>query len=455
MKPLVDLGAAFRRFVWEPDLGTLGRGHAWLLRYLRITHAVIRDLATGQLTLRAMSLVYTTLLSLVPLLAVSFSVMKGLGVHYQVEPLLLNLLAPLGDQGVEITERIIGFVENIRAGVLGTVGLAFLLFTVVSLIQKIEKAFNASWRVAAQRSLGQRLSSYLSVIMVGPLLLVAALTLTATVTHSRGAEEVAALLGPLVDHFGRLLPYLMVIAAFCFVYLLVPNTRVRLRSALAGAVVAGILWETAGWAFTSFVVGSGNYTAVYSAFATMILFMIWLFLSWAILLTGASFAFYHQHPEYLAHGPRQPELSIRQRERNALAALYLVAQRFRHGQAPCPTAWLATRLELPEPMVQTLLDTLEQGGFVIQTGAEPPGFLPVRDPARIMLAEVFEWVRRSGEVAWSHSRHDATLAPVDALLRGRDLAADVQLDGMSLADLCASEEEGSVGAEPTRARHVG
>jgi len=448
-----DIIPTLYRLLWEPDLAVLPRWHALPLRYLRITHAVIRELADGQLTLRAMSLVYTTLLSLVPLLAVSFSVMKGLGVHYQIEPLLLNLLQPLGDKGAEVSARIIDFVENIRAGVLGTLGLAFLVYTVISLIQKIEAAFNASWRVAANRSLGQRLSNYLSVVMVGPLLLVAALGLTATVTHSRGAEELAALLGPLVDYAGRLLPYLMVIAAFTFVYLLVPNTRVRLRSALAGAVVAGILWETVGWAFTSFVVGSSNFTAVYSAFATMILFMIWLFLSWLILLTGASFAFYHQHPEYLAHGPSSPDISIRQHERYALAALYLVARRFQRGQAACPATWLATRLVLPEPLVQSLLEALEQAGFVARTAAQPPGYLPARDPARIAVADVLDSVRASGAVPRTRSRPDAALAPVDALLGERDAATSARLDGVTVATLCAREEEGNEATEPIRAPH--
>jgi len=455
LKFIADLAAATHRLVWEPDLESLTHWRALPLRYLRILHAVIRDLSGGQPTLRAMSLVYTTLLSLVPLIAVSFSVLKGLDVHYRVEPLLLNMLEPLGEQGVEITGRIIGFVENIRADVLGTVGLAFLVFTVISLIQKIEAAFNAIWRVATSRSFGQRFSNYLSVIMVGPLLLVSALGITATVTSSREAEEVAVLLGPVLDYGARLLPYLMVIAAFSFIYLLVPNTRVRLRSALVGAVVAGVLWESAGWAFTSFVAGSGSYTAIYSAFASMILFMIWLFLSWLILLIGASFAFYHQHPEYLVQGSSNPDLSIRQRERYALGVLHLLARRFHRGQPPCSSAWLANRLGLPEPMLWTLLEPLEQGGFVTQTVAEPPGFQPARDLARIKIIDVLDLVRETGEVLRPRNAPDAGLEAVDALLGERNVAANERLAGLTLADLCASEAGIATQSESPQARRVG
>jgi membrane protein len=337
--------------------------------------------------------------------------------------------------------------------VLGTVGLLFLLFTVVSLIQKIEQAFNATWRVAGSRSLGQRFSNYLSVILVGPLLLVSALGLTATMTHVRGVEEVVVMIGPVLDFAGRLLPYLLVIGAFTFVYVLVPNTRVRPVSALAGAVVAGILWESTGWAFTAFVAGSTNYTAIYSAFATMILFMIWLFLSWLILLVGASFAFYHQHPEYLFHGPARPRLSSRQHERFALGIVYLLGRSFQRGEAaPCAFE-LARRLRMPELLVQSLLDALERGGLVYRTAAEPPGYTPARAAERIALHEVLDCVRATGEVLKRSKRRDADLEPVDALLDEVRRAVLGRLDGATLADLVASE--GRAGPEETEPPQAG
>ena len=126
-------------------------GAAWGLRVLRVSYALIRDLREGQLTLRAMSLVYTTILSLVPLMAISFSILKGFGVHNQVEPVLLNLLAPLGDKGVEISERIVGFMDNVKVGVLGSLGFVLLFYTVVSLMQKIERAFNYVWQIKTER----------------------------------------------------------------------------------------------------------------------------------------------------------------------------------------------------------------------------------------------------------------------------------------------------------------
>ena len=229
-----NLAKKFHDIVWASDLKGMPHHQHMLIQTMRIAHLVIRDLFDGMLTLQAMSLVYTTLLSIVPLLAVSFSVLKGFGVHNQVEPLLMNFLAPLGEQGVEITQRIIGFVENTKAGVLGSVGLAFLFYTVVSLIQKIEKSFNYTWRVTEHRPFAQRFSDYLSVVLIGPLLIFSAIGLTASVTGSSAMQQLQEY--ETVDWFirfvSRLLPYLLVIAAFTVVYIFVPNTRVKLTSCL-------------------------------------------------------------------------------------------------------------------------------------------------------------------------------------------------------------------------------
>jgi len=281
---LLDLKArrgALEHLIWdEPEAARRWRGRfAYTVRLLIV---LVRDIATGQLTMRAMSLVYTTLLSIVPLLALSFSVLKAFGVHQQSEPMLASLLEPLGERASEVTGRIIQFIENMNVGVLGSLGLALLLYTAVSLIQKVEESFNYIWRVQELRPLGERFSRYLSALLVGPVLVFSALGVTASVM---GLSAVKALiqtepLGAMVGVVAGLLPYLLVIGAFAFLYLFIPNTTVRLKAALAGGAVGGLLWQSAGWVFATFVAGSTSYTAIYASFAVIILSMIWLYVSW-------------------------------------------------------------------------------------------------------------------------------------------------------------------------------
>jgi membrane protein len=157
--------------IWRNRPGATSAWETRALHLVRLAIVLVRDLAQGQLTLRAMSLVYTTLLSIVPLLALSFSVLKAFGVHNQAEPMLRKFLAPLGEKGEEVSHQIIGFIQNMNVGVLGSVGLALLLYTSVSLIQKIEESFNHIWHISHARNLGERFSRYLSVLLVGPILL--------------------------------------------------------------------------------------------------------------------------------------------------------------------------------------------------------------------------------------------------------------------------------------------
>jgi membrane protein len=392
-----------RRFLtdtlWQVDPRNLGWPRRVGLRAGRVAICILRDLAEGQLTLRAMSLVYTTLLSLVPLLAVSFSVLKAFGAHNQIEPFLIQITAPLGPKGAEVTERIIGFVDNTQVGVLGAFGLAFLFYTVVALIQKIERAFNETWHVKSDRPLARRFSDYLSVVLIGPVLVFSAVGITASLASNVVVDYLAGVepFGTIINVVGRMIPYLLVIAAFTFIYILVPNTRVRLRCAFTGAVVAGVLWASLGWGFATFVVSTGKYTAIYSAFATLLFFMIWLYLSWMVLLVGSSVAFYVQNPQFMGRERGAPRLSNRLREQLGIAVMDRVARDFQAGERPPGVPDIASTLRVPSAPVQEVLAALEDGGLVRCTQGEPTGWLPARPLGNIGAWEVLQTLRTAGE----------------------------------------------------------
>ncbi len=419
-----------RSRLWETDIQTLPRGKARWLKAARIAAAVARDLAAGQLSLRATSLVYTTLLSLVPLLALAFSLLKAFGVHNQLEPALVSLLEPLGEKGVELAGQLVQFVENIGVGVLGAAGLAMLIYTVVSTIQKIEGAFNFIWRVSKLRPLLQRVSGYLSVVLLGPLLVFVAMSVTATVMSHALVRELLSVapLGGLYAVFSKLLPWLLVSGAFTVTYLIIPNTRVRLSSAVAGGVVAGLLWQIASWGFTAFVVGSTKYTAIYSSFAIVILFLIWLYISWLVLLLGASIVFYHQNPA-AAH-PAARRLGTRSREALALEIMRRVGLAHR-GETPlCTPQRIATALQLPPEQMADIVDQLTQHGLLLHSDDDPPRLLPGREPQRIPLKAIIDAVA-GGELV-------PGIPPVTlGVMQRLDDGVEQGLGGQTLADLLA------------------
>lgn len=411
---------------------------------LRLAYVVVRDIAEGQLTLRAMSLVYTTLLSFVPLLAVSFSVLKAFGVHNQVEPLLQNFLAPLGDKGEEISRNVITFIDNIKVGVLGAVGLALLIYTVVSLIQKIEGAFNFTWRIKRTRSFGQAFSDYLSVILVGPVLVFTAIGISATIMDTAVVHAMLKIepFGTLAYVLSRLAPYVLVCAAFTFVYIFVPNIKVRFRAALGGGIFAGVAWEGTGWLFASFVVTSTRYEAIYSGFAIVIMFMIWLYVSWLILLIGAQVAFYLQHPHLASPVHRAERMGNRTREVLGLAVMYLIGEHHHFGRPRWTVDRLMERLGVDMDKVDKILDTLIAAALVIPTADEPPAFVPARDIGMITVHEIYRALRAgSSDGVSSTPKPSAELARVEKTVALTDAAVASALGDRTLKDLVTGAAE--------------
>jgi membrane protein len=441
MLDMTKIIAALKKQIWNEDLSALPWWKAWLITSFRIIYVAVRDIVDGQLTLRAMSLVYTTLLALVPLLAVSFSVLKGFGVHNQIEPLLLNFLSPMGERGAEISSKIIGFVDNVKAGVLGSVGLAFLIYTVISLIQKIESAFNYTWRVKRSRPFTQRFSDYLSIILIGPVLIFTALGITASLTSTAIVQKLVAVepFESLLHTASHLLPYLLIITAFTFFYILVPNKKVKFGSALIGGTAAGILWEITGWAFASFIAQSTKYTAIYSGFAILIMFMLYVYVSWLILLVGANIAYYHQHPESLTPEQRRLRLSNRLREKLSLLVMLMIAQNYYRNLPEWTLDTLAKELHVPTDIIEPIIESLEGKHILAGTAADPPTYLPGQPLDTMEINDVLYAVRTANEVHGSNLNDLPAEFVVDQVINGLDQIIAKQLQGLTVKEFALSE----------------
>ena len=385
--------------LWETDFSTFPRSKRWIIQTFRLLYVVILELTFGQLTLRAMSLIYTTLISLVPLLAVSFSVLKAFGVQGQIEPFLLEFLTPLGPQGEEIGTNIIGFINNMNVGVLGAVGLGMLFYTVVSLVQKIEQTFNYIWHIDNTRRFIRRVTDYLSVLMIGPVLVVSALALTASMVSSTVVQYIIAIepFGTMFYYLSLTVPYALIIIAFTFMYIFIPNTSVKIGPALTGATVSGILWKTAGMLFASFAAGSAKYDAIYSSFAILIMFMIWLYLSWLIFLLGSQIAFYRQHPEYVRPLRGSMELSGRQKEKLALMAMYWIGKNYYQGLKPWTLNTLSAQLNVPSDLLNNTLNHLTTNGLTLEVTDKDTSYIPAKDLDAITLSELINTTRNEND----------------------------------------------------------
>lgn len=438
---LADLYTRFETLIWKTRLDGAPLPLRWTVRTGRYLVALVRDVLDGQLTLRAMSLVYTTLLSLVPLIALSFSVLKGFGVHRQVEPLLYSMAEPLGPKGEELARNLVSFVDNVRVDVLGSVGLAFLLYMVISLVRKIEDGFNHIWRVRPSTNFATRLSAYISVILVGPVLIFTALGIIASISSHTLVQKLVAIepFGTTLLLTGKLIPFLLVIIAFVFIYIFIPNTRVQFRSALAGAVVAGVLWSSAHFLFSSFAASTTRYDAIYSGFAVLVLFMILLYLNWLILLLGAQISFYHQNPQFLRSGRARIYLSNRLREELALLVMYLVGEDFSKGQRRWTANSLSARIGLPGDALWYVINSLQSSNLLIE--GEDETLLPGRDLQSIRVNDIIMAVRHAPDAA--HGGIGLSAQAVETLCATIDRAIVDAVGERSLRDLVTPANESS------------
>lgn len=366
---------------------------ARLLRGLRYPYALLRDLLGGELTLRATGLVYTTLFALVPLLALSFAVLKAFDAHRELTPFLLEFFQPLGDAGPRLVQRLMEVAERVRGGLVGVVGFTLLLWTLVGTVKKIEDSMNFVWRVQRARSMARRFVEFMALVTLGPLVLASVfafwkLALDSVISHTPQDFAVGA---QAVELLIWLAPHVIFTGLFATIYMLMPNTRVRPLPALGGALAAGVLWATVGKAFAAMVLYTSRLTLVYAGFAIVVAIFLWAYLGWLVLLLGAQLAFYLQNPNYLRIGHRELHLAGNEQERLALDIMARVGASHHAGEPPWTVEQLARSLALPGSAVADLAAQLERSGLLAQ--ADDCKLFPGREISGITLAEIVDSVR--------------------------------------------------------------
>ena len=435
-----------RRDLWHLDTEHLNRFRTWLVYLLKLIYATIKGFTENELTLRAMSLVYTTLLSIVPLLAFSVSILKAFGVvENQLEPFLNNFLEPLGEKGTDITSQILEFINKINFGVLGVVGLLLLIYTSVSLIMKIEDSLNHIWDIKRGRSIIRRLSDYITILLIGPVLMFSAIGLTASFESNAIVQKVLSIepLGMLVLLGAKLIPYIFVFLVFTFIYMVIPNTKVKFKSAFIAGAIAGIAWQTTGWVFAISVAKSTKYAAIYSSLAVLILFMIWLYVNWLILLIGAQIAYCHQNLDTLDLGRTIFKLSSKVKEKLVFVIMYLIGYNFYHDLDKWTFDDLVKELGLPQESVDRALSELQDKKLILETGEDPSYYLPAKDLEVITLNEIINAARTNKETMLLESRYlsnpqiDKITGDVDNAIHdalGQKTLKDIVLDNGDIKD---------------------
>lgn len=434
----------FARDVWERDVAELPFWRAGLIRSARIAYLTLHGFTRDNCMFRASALTFTTVLSLVPLLAFAFSAAKGFGLF---EKLRSDVIAPFIEQtfppseegaGVRTAiDEILNFVESTNFTTLGTAGLLILMYTVIRLLGTIEGSFNEIWGVRRSRSFVRKVSDYLSMVTIAPIILV-----TATVIiGAQQSNQVMAflreklLLGDFIDFLLGFTRYFAMWIGFGFAYLAMPNTRTRLRSSVLGGVVAGSLWVGLQVVHVRFQIGMANYNAIYSSFAALPIFLVWLYACWVIVLFGAELAHAHQaEPEYR-------ELILTRtsdhafKELVALRAMTRIARTFLAGDPAMSPEDVAEKLGLPARSLDEVVERLVAHGLLAYSetdGGEV--LLPARDLDLIRVKTILDALKGTTGLVEFPAR-DGADQHIDGVLVSLDREFEASASNKSLREL--------------------
>ena len=342
---------------------------------------VLQSFLADQCLLRASALTYTTALSIVPFLAVAFSISKGFG--FQNTPYIREFLLKLSAGRETVVEHIIDYINQTNVATLGGVGVGMLLITVFTLLGTIEKSLNTIWGVKKSRTLDRKFADYLSVTLFSPLLIIVALSFTASLESS---DLVQSILAFSVFSYAYLLllkavPYLMVIIALFFIYKFIPNTRIEAKACFVGALLAGVIWQFLQHLFITYQIGVSKYNAIYGSFAQLPLFLLWLYISWVVVLFGAEVGFGLLH---FRTGKRERSLgtfNLEAKEKLALAVMLELTKHFERDRGVLKAQSLANALDYPVKLINELLYVLERLGYVVFTADEDQqGVVLARSP---------------------------------------------------------------------------
>jgi len=389
--------------IWRIRTSKLSTQKSFWIRQLRIILLAIRGFGEDKCQLRASALTFYSLLSVVPVVAMAFGIAKGFGFERLLERQLGENLQ--GQQ--EVLERIIGFantlLENARGGLIAGVGVAVLFWTVIKLLGNIEKSFNDIWGIKTPRTMGRKFSDYLSVMLICPFLLIMASSVTVLITnYVTLIVEHLSFLGPLAGTIIlsiKILPYGVIWIVFTFMYFFMPNTKVTLKSALLAGIIAGTLYQGLQWGYITFQVGVAKYGAIYGSFAALPLFLVWLQLSWLVVLFGAEVSFAEQNVGTYEFEPDSLKVSRRFRSLLTLRITHFCVKKFHQGEKSPTADEISDQLEIPIRLVRQILFELIEAGILSEVRLDDPeaiGFQPARTIEKITVLGVMDQLDQQG-----------------------------------------------------------
>jgi len=389
--------------IWRIRLKDISRSRSFFLKQLRIIVLAVRGFDEDRCQLRASALTFYSLLSIVPVVAILFGIATGFGFQEVLEKDLLEKFSAHQAVLVQVMDFAKSLLETTKGGLIAGIGLAILFWTVIKVLGSIERSFNNVWGVRNPRPWSRKFTDYIAVILIAPILLILSGSITVFITSQvTFITEKFALLGffsSLIFFLLKLLPYCIVWILFTFIYIFMPNTKVKFTSGLVAGMVAGSIYELVQWGYIAFQVGVAKYNAIYGSFAALPLFLVWLQASWLVVLFGAEISFSHQNVDTYEFEPDCLHVSGSFKKLLSLRIVHLLVKNFSAGKAPLTATMITHALEVPIRLVRQMLFELVESGILSEVATsenEEPAYQPGRDSDSLTIQFVIDALEKRG-----------------------------------------------------------
>lgn len=391
----------FHDGIWRVQKDDVSATRYFLVIILKRVLLSLERFTTRGVTSRAAALTYSTLLAIVPILAVFFAIARGFGYNKYIETWFRDVLA----SQPQVAETIIGFVNSYlvhtKSGVFLGVGLLFMLFTVIMLITNIEKAFNEIWQVEKPRSVFRTVTDYISMFLLVPIIIVTTSGISIFIAAIAENMHDFILLAPIMKFLLELLPYLFMSAIFTALYIFMPNTSVKFTCAIVPGILAGVAMQGLQLIYIHSQIWVSSYNAIYGSFAALPMFMLWVQISWVICLFGAELCYANQNMEYFAFRAKAEDISHKYKLMLCVLLASHICRRFEHGKQPYTALQLKLLTNIPIRVTKKLLHDLCRLNIIVEVSQEEKGeesvFVPAQDLSRLTVGMLIDRIESYGK----------------------------------------------------------
>ncbi|HXV27727.1 MAG TPA: YihY/virulence factor BrkB family protein [bacterium] len=391
------------RDIWRIPIRKIKGPRGFFIRTVRIIVLSLREFSSDHCSLRASALTFYSLLSVVPVFAMAFGVAKGFGVDKLLREKLMENLQGQQEALNRILEISDSLLQNTKGGVIAGIGLIILFWTVIQVLSNIEISFNHIWGIKKNRTLGRKFTDYLALMLIVPIFFVVASSATVFVVSQvqliTQKMAILGVLGPVILTCLQILPFAVFWGLLTYLYIFLPNGKIHFQSALIGGIVAGTIYQLVQWVYIHFQIGVSKAGAIYGSFAALPLFLIWLQMSWRIVLYGAELSFAHQNEERFEFEQDCLSASEGFKKLLALRITQVCVSRFAAGEEALSAEAIASQLDLPIRLTRDLLDRLTKAGVVALVSGEDERvrhYQPARDVGEMTIQYVLEKMEQAG-----------------------------------------------------------